>query len=87
MSYEVVSREIFSSLLGNLSVSNKRNRHQPRYRFIRHVALPGVATWLYLMMPYGLIRCRHMALPGLAMCHHYNPYPCMAAMCHTHGSS
>ena len=56
---------------------------------------PSVVTWLYLVSPHGFLVLPHvftwfchMALPDLAMCHHfYNLCTCMYAMCHTHDTS
>ena len=62
----------------------------------RHMALPGLATWLYVVLSYVFNWCCHMSPPCAmsmhvdvctVMCHYYNPYPCMAAMCYTHGTS
>ena len=33
------------------------------FTWCRHVALPGVSTWLYPSSPHGFTRCHHMALP------------------------
>ena len=54
--------------------------------------LPGVIIFIihaHACMPCVIHMTPHriMTMHGdmcPTMCHHYNPYPCMAAMCHTH---